>query len=120
VVVGGGDMAGEKHNNQIEATTVVVGTVGTAIDGGEARAKGKMSGWQTMRGNRTMEDAMGGGGRQCKAIRRLRTQQKGRRMMQGNQVVDDTKRGEGQTPRTQCSGGQHDKWGDRQRKARIL
>ncbi len=50
-VMGGGDVAGEKHNNQIEATTAVVGTVGKAIDGGKARAKGKMSGWWTMQGN---------------------------------------------------------------------
>ncbi len=48
VVVGGGDVAGKKHNNQIEATTAVVGTVGAAIDSGEARAKYKMSGWWTM------------------------------------------------------------------------
>jgi hypothetical protein len=45
VVVGGGDVAGEKCNNQIEATMVVVGTVGVAIDSGEARANCKMSGW---------------------------------------------------------------------------
>jgi hypothetical protein len=44
-VVGGGDAAGKKCNNQIEATTVVVGTVCTVMDGGEAREKGKMSGW---------------------------------------------------------------------------
>jgi hypothetical protein len=29
-VVGGGDTAGGERNNQIEATTVLVGTVGTA------------------------------------------------------------------------------------------
>ncbi len=58
-VVSGGDTAGEKCNNQIEARTLVVGTVGAAMDGGEVRAKGKMSGWQTMQGNQTAEDAMG-------------------------------------------------------------
>jgi hypothetical protein len=43
-VVGGGDAAGKKCNNQIEArTAVVVRTVGAAMDGGEARAKGEMS-----------------------------------------------------------------------------
>ncbi len=72
VVVGGGDAAGEKCYNQIEATTVVVGTVGVAIDGGEARAKGKMSGWWTMRGNQVAEDATGGGGRRRKVIGRRR------------------------------------------------
>ncbi len=41
VVVGGGDAAGKKRNNQIEPTTAVVGTVGVVMDGGEARAKGK-------------------------------------------------------------------------------
>ncbi len=63
VVVGGGDTAGEKRSNQIEATTAVVGTVGTAMDVGEARAKGDMSGWQTMQGNWATEDATRGGGR---------------------------------------------------------
>jgi hypothetical protein len=48
VVEGGGDVVGKKHNNQSQATTAVVGTVGAVIDGGEVRAKGKMSGWQTM------------------------------------------------------------------------
>jgi hypothetical protein len=41
VVVGGGGAAGGKCNNQIEPTTVVVGTVGMAMDGGEARVKGE-------------------------------------------------------------------------------
>jgi hypothetical protein len=41
---------------------VVVGTVGVAMDVGEARAKGKMSGWQTIRDNWVAEDPMGGGG----------------------------------------------------------
>jgi hypothetical protein len=59
-VVGGGDVAGEKRNNQIEATAVVVGTVGAEIDVGEVRAKGKISGWQMMQGNQAAEDAMGG------------------------------------------------------------
>ncbi len=48
VVVGGGASAGGKCNNQIEAMRAVVGTAGVAIDGGEARAKSKMSGWWTM------------------------------------------------------------------------
>ncbi len=48
VVDGRGDTAGKKCYNQIEATTVVVGTVGVTIDDGEARAKGMMSGWWTM------------------------------------------------------------------------
>jgi hypothetical protein len=52
----------EKCNNQIEARTAVVGTVGVMMDGGEARAKGKTSGWQTMQGDRAVEDAMGGEG----------------------------------------------------------
>ncbi len=46
-VVSGVDATEEKRKNQIEATTAVVGTVGAAIDGGEARAKGKMSRWRT-------------------------------------------------------------------------
>jgi hypothetical protein len=37
VVVGGGDTARVKCNNQIEATTAVVGTVGAVMDGGKAR-----------------------------------------------------------------------------------
>jgi hypothetical protein len=40
----------------------VVETVGMVIDGGEARAKGEMSGWRTMQGDRALEDAIGGGG----------------------------------------------------------
>jgi hypothetical protein len=121
VVVGGGDAAGRKHNNQIEATTAVVGTVGAKFDGGEVRAKGEMSRWRTMRVDWAAEDAMGGGGRQRKAIGWQRTQQeegadgtrqsggRGRserrgRTMQGDWVLDDTKRGKGQTPRTQRSG----------------
>jgi hypothetical protein len=60
--VGGGDAAGKKRNNQIEATTAVVGTVGASIGVGEARPKGEMSGWQTMQGNWAAEDAMGVGG----------------------------------------------------------
>jgi hypothetical protein len=43
-VVGGGDTAEEKCNNHIEPMTVVVGTVGVAMDSGEGMAKGKMSG----------------------------------------------------------------------------
>ncbi len=76
-VVGGGDAAGGKCNNQIKPTTAVVGTVGVAMDGGEVRRKGNMSGWRMMRGNWAMEDATGGGGRQCKVIKRWRTQQEG-------------------------------------------
>ncbi len=57
VVVGGDDTAGEKCNNQIEATTAVVGTVGMAIDGGKARAKGKMSGWWRMQWEGGADDA---------------------------------------------------------------
>jgi hypothetical protein len=59
--VRGGDAAGGKCNNQIEATTAVVGTVGAAMDGGEARVKGEMSGWRTMQWDWAAEDAMGGG-----------------------------------------------------------
>ena len=70
-------MAGKIHNNQIEATMAVVGTVCVAMDGGEARAKGKMSGWWKMQGDQMVEDATGGGGRQCKVIKRWRTQQEG-------------------------------------------
>jgi hypothetical protein len=72
----------------------VVGTVGTAIDSGEARAKSKMSGWRTMRGS----------GRQ-------RTQREGGRMRQGNRVVEDATRGRGRQreaigwQRTQQEGG---------------
>ncbi len=77
VVVGGGDAVGGKSNNQIEATMAVVGTEGMAMDGGEARAKGKMSGWRTMRGDRAAEDATGGGGGQHKAIRGRRMQREG-------------------------------------------
>ncbi len=73
-VVGGGDKAGEKCNNQIEAMMAVVGTVGAGIDSGEARAKGEMSGWRTMQGNQAAEDAMGGGGGQGKAIWQRRMQ----------------------------------------------
>ncbi len=85
VVVGGGDAAGKKCITQIEATRVVVGTVGTAMDSGETRAKGKMSGWHMMQGDWAAEDATGegaedlrqpaaedatrGGGRWCKAIK---------------------------------------------------
>jgi hypothetical protein len=76
-VIGGGDVAGEKRNNQIEATTAVVGTVGAAIDGGEMRANGKMSGWQTMQGDCVAEDAAGGGGGQCRAIGQRRLQREG-------------------------------------------
>jgi hypothetical protein len=61
VVVGGGDAVGGKCYNQIEATTVVVGTAGGAIDGGELRAKGEMSGWWTMQGNQAAENATGEG-----------------------------------------------------------
>jgi hypothetical protein len=61
-VVGRGDMAGKKRNNQIEATMAVVGTVCTAMDSGEARAKGKMTRSQKMRGNQATEDAMRGVG----------------------------------------------------------
>ncbi len=61
-VVGGGDAAGEKHNKKIEAMTAVVGTVGVAMDGGEVRAKGKMSGWQTIQGDWAAEYATGGRG----------------------------------------------------------
>jgi hypothetical protein len=61
-------MAGKIHNNQIEATMAVVGTVCVAMDGGEARAKGKMSGWWKMQGDQMVEDATGGGGGQCEAI----------------------------------------------------
>jgi hypothetical protein len=68
VVMGGGDAVEKKIKNQIEAKIAVVGTVGTDIGGGEARAKGKMSGWQTMQGNQVTEDATRGGGRQRKAI----------------------------------------------------
>jgi hypothetical protein len=50
-VVGGCDAAGKKRINLIEATMAVVGTVGSAIDGREARAKGEMSGWQMIQGN---------------------------------------------------------------------
>jgi hypothetical protein len=147
-------MAGKIHNNQIEATMAVVGTVCVAMDGGEARAKGKMSGWRTMQGNQVAEEAMGGGGwttqgdraaedatrgegGQGEAIRRRRTQQEGRAddpspsggrghnkrggwTTQGNWVVNDTKRGEGRTPRTQCSGGRHNKRGVGQCEARSL
>ncbi len=59
-VVGGGDAAGGKCNNQIEATRVVVGTVSAAIDSGEARSKGNMSGLQMMQGDWAAEDALGG------------------------------------------------------------
>ncbi len=62
-VVSGGDAAGGKCNNHIEATTAVVGTVGAAIDGGEAREKGKMSGWWAMQVDWAVAVAMGGGGR---------------------------------------------------------
>jgi hypothetical protein len=61
-VVGGGDVVGGKRNIQIEATTVVVGTVCTAIDSGEAMVKGEMIGWRMMQGNWVVEDTMGGGG----------------------------------------------------------
>jgi hypothetical protein len=62
-VVGGGDAAEGKCNNQIEALMEVVGTVDAAIDVGEGRAKDKMSGWRMMQGNRVAEDAREGGGR---------------------------------------------------------
>jgi hypothetical protein len=77
-VVGGGDAAWGKCNNQIEATMAVVGTVGAAIDGEEARAKGEMSGWRTMQGDGAAEDATGWGVRQRKAIGQRRMQQEGR------------------------------------------
>ncbi len=76
-VVGGGDAAGEKCKNQIEAKMKVVGTVGNVIDSGQAWAKSKMSGWQTMQGNWVAEDAMGGGGGKRKAVGRRRMQQEG-------------------------------------------
>jgi hypothetical protein len=113
-LVGGGDAVGGKRNNQIEATTAVVGTVGAAIDGGAARAKGKMSGWQMMQGNWVAEDATVGGGRQRKVFGRRRTQQEGEAdnargtpprppTMHGNWAAGDTTHGAGPTPRTQCS-----------------
>ncbi len=37
--------------------------MGVVMVGGEARAKGEMSGWRMMRGNRAAEDATGGEGR---------------------------------------------------------
>jgi hypothetical protein len=104
-VVGGGDVAGEKCINQIEPTTAVVGTVGVAMDGGEVRAKGKMSGWRTMQGNQAAEDTMGEGVRRREAIGWQRMQQEGGRTTQGNHDVDDTKRREGRTLRTQQNGG---------------
>jgi hypothetical protein len=115
-VVGGGDAVGKKRNNQIEARTVVVGTVGMAIDCGEARAKGKKTGWRTMQGDHAAKDATGGVGGQCKATGWWRMQREG----WTDWVVDDTKRGEGQTPRTQCSGRRHNKRGVRQCKAHSL
>jgi hypothetical protein len=54
-VVGGGDGAGEKHNNRIEATKAAVGIVGTTMDSGEARAKGEMSGWRMIQCNRAAD-----------------------------------------------------------------
>ncbi len=92
---------GKKGNNQIEPTTAVVGTVGVVMGGGVARAKGKMSGWRTMQGNRAAEEATEG-------RRRLWNKREGR-TMQGDQAVHDMKRGEGRTPRTQQSGKQHGK-----------
>jgi hypothetical protein len=62
-VVGRGYAAGGKHNNQIKATMAVVETVGVVMDGGEARAKGEMNGWQMTQGNRAAEDATRGWGR---------------------------------------------------------
>ncbi len=100
-VVGGGDTAEGKCNNQIEAMMAVVGTVDGAIDGREARAKGKMRGWQAMQGNWVAEDATGGGGGQHKVIGRQRTQQEegGRQCkvikqprMQWEGRADDTRR----------------------------
>jgi hypothetical protein len=71
---GGGDTVGKKCNNQIDATTVVVGTVCVAVDSGAMRAKGKMSGWQKMQGNQVVEDATRRGVRQREAIRPRRMQ----------------------------------------------
>ena len=45
LVVGGGDAAGEKGNNQIEPMLAVVETVGVVMDSGKARVKGEMSRW---------------------------------------------------------------------------
>jgi hypothetical protein len=117
VMVGGGDAVGGKPNNQIEAMTAVIGTVSVAIEGGEARAKGKMSRWRTMQGNQAAEVATGGGGDDMRRSGGGGRNKMGGQMTQGNWAVDDTKRGERQTQRTQCSGGQHDKKGVRQCKA---
>jgi hypothetical protein len=83
------------------------------------------------------EDAKRGEGGRGTAIGQQRTQQEGRvdnvrrpgggghnkrggRMTQGDWVVDDMKRGEGQTPRTQSNGGRHDKRGVGQCEAHSL
>jgi hypothetical protein len=126
-VVDGGDAAEGKCNNRFEDTTAMFGTMEAAIDGGEARVKGKMSGWWTIQGNRVAEDAMRGEGGQRESIGRWSMQQeggadnmrqlsgrrrneRGGRTTQGDCVVnEDTKREEGQTWRTQCSGRQHNK-----------
>jgi hypothetical protein len=92
-VVGRGDTAGGKCNNQIESTTAVVRTVGMAIDGREARAKDKMSDWRTMQGNRAVVGTVGAAIDGGEA--RPKGKMSGWRTMQGNPAVEDATRGMG-------------------------
>ncbi len=70
--------------------------MGTVIDGGEARAKGKMSGWWTMQGNWVAEGATGGGGRMTQGNWAAEdANERGWRTKQGNQMAEATTRGGG-------------------------
>ncbi len=79
-------------------------------EGGAYDARQLDGGGRNERGGGDDVRQPGGGGRN----------ERGGWMMQGNQVVDDMKRGEGRTPRTQCSGGRHNKRGVGQCEARSL